>query len=303
MRTDRVRVDAHARPRCTAADGGPDRETSRACVSLRTGTARTLFRLSDMQPDRVQPPKTEQSPAPPRRRFTEALRARVPRPAGRPPVPRRPAAATLGAAGLADAWRVASSASVLRGQARVEMDASAQRRIADGAAASDQASARLDGRATELLRAALRTEVLTRSEPPSSPRAALPPAREAGSAGRSSPAEGVASVTGATGAAAPPSIPEQRIERAMALVERIERFVRSGRPALALTLNGDLAGRLELQRVAPGAISIRLSSARPPSSDALGELRQALEARGLSVRSLETRSVTASAADACSPCP
>jgi hypothetical protein len=194
---------------------------------------------------------------------------------------------------------VASSASVLRGQARVEMDVSARHRVADGAAASEQASARLDGRATELLRAALRAEVLTRSEPPSSPRAAPPPAREAGR-----PAEGVGSITaGATGAAAPASIPEQRIERAMALVERIERFVRSGRPALALTLHGGLAGRLELQRVAPGAISIRLSSARPPSSDALGELRQALEARGLSVRSLETRSVTASAADACSPCP
>ncbi|MGZ6077519.1 MAG: hypothetical protein ACXWK6_06915 [Myxococcaceae bacterium] len=199
---------------------------------------------------------------------------------------------------------MASSASVLRGQARVEMDASARLRIADGAAASKQASARLDGRTTELLRAALRTEVLGRSEPSASARVSLTPALKAGAPARSSPVEVSGPVgAGATGAVGSPSIPEQRIERAMALVERIEHFVRSGRPALALTLRGPVPGRLELQRVAPGAISIRLSSARPPSSDALGELRQALEARGLSVRTLETRTVTASSGDACSPCP
>jgi hypothetical protein len=95
----------------------------------------------------------------------------------------------------------------------------------------------------------------------------------------------------------------ERVERALALVERIEQFVRSGRSSLTLTLRGGVPGRLELQRVARGAISIRLSSSRLPSGRELGELRQALEARGLSVRSLETRGLTASAADACSPCP
>ncbi len=137
------------------------------------------------------------------------------------------------------------------------MDASARRRIADGAAASEQASARLDGRMTELLRAALRTEVLGRSEPSALARAPLAPALEAGLPGSASPAEvGRAVGSGATAAVGPPSLPEERIERAMALVERIEHFVRSGRPALALTLRGPVPGRLELQRVAPGAISI-----------------------------------------------
>jgi hypothetical protein len=87
---------------------------------------------------------------------------------------------------------------------------------------------------------------------------------------------------------------EGRVERALALVERIERFVRSGRPSLALTLRGGLPGQLEVQRVAPGAIALRLSSARLPSASELGELRQALEARGLSVRSLEARPLTTS---------
>ncbi|HET9156825.1 MAG TPA: hypothetical protein VFN91_09175, partial [Myxococcaceae bacterium] len=116
----------------------------------------------------------------------------------------------------------------------------------------------------------------------------------------------------ALAATAPASTTEGRVERALALVERIERFVRSGRPSLALTLRGGLSGQLEVQRVAPGAIALRLSSARLPSAGELGELRQALEARGLSVRSLETRrapeaetvsTVRASSTDACSPCP
>ncbi|HEY1417458.1 MAG TPA: hypothetical protein VGF41_06110, partial [Myxococcaceae bacterium] len=96
---------------------------------------------------------------------------------------------------------------------------------------------------------------------------------------------------------------EDRVERAMELVERIERFVRSGRPSLALTLRGGLPGRLEIERVAPGTIDLRLSSRRALSDRVLEEIRQALEARGLSVRSLETSRATASAADACSPCP
>ena len=186
----------------------------------------------------------------------------------------------------------------------MEMDGSARRRIADGVVASEQASARLDGRATELLRTALQTESLTRGEPRATSQASIAPPLETGQGSPSSRVGLDASApVGGTGAAAPARNPEERVEQAMALVERIERFVRIGRPALALTLRGGLAGRLELQRVAPGAISIRLSSARPPSRGELAELRQALEARGLSVRSLVTRALTASSGDACSPCP
>jgi len=211
---------------------------------------------------------------------------------------------SVGAPAPAEAHRVAASASVVRGQARTEMDASARRRIADGVTASEQASSRLEGRTMDLLRAAVRAEALARSEP----------AATTGASG----ARGVDSEHGAhpsrterqetlvapgAGVAGPGPLPEARVEQAMALVERIEHFVRSGRAALALTLRGSLPGRLELQQAGRGAISIRLSSPRPPSRSELGELRQALEARGLSIRSLETRKLTASSTDACSPCP
>jgi hypothetical protein len=168
------------------------------------------------------------------------------------------------------------------------MDTSARRRVAEGAVATDQATGRLEARAADLLSTALRKEETARSEraPGMLAGMAIPPAllEPSGALGVLAPAP--ADVSAMT--AAPNLASEGRIERALALVERIERFVRSGRPSLALTLRGG-AGELEVQRVARGAIALRLSSPRPPSANELGELRQALEARGLSVRSLEAR--------------
>jgi len=256
-----------------------------------------------MQPERVDPTPTEQPRASPRKRFEELLRARTDRPVRKGPAPPRhrptvaPARGARSGAPVPAGFRTTD----LRGMARAEMDASARQRLDDGARATTQATARLDARAAELLRAALRTEEAARREDraASGPGARTTPERAA--EGPAPPPGVKASGVGASGGTG--ALPGARVERALALVERIERFVRSGRPSLALTLRGGLPGRLELQRVGPGAISIRLSSARPPSSGELGELRQALEARGLSVRSLETRALTASAADACSPCP
>ena len=179
------------------------------------------------------------------------------------------------------------------------MDGAARNRIADGAVATTEATARLDVRGTELLRAALHREHAARRE-----LGALPTLTPAGDAGQRSPphagavaaAELLTPLRGEVDSSA-------HVERALALVERVEHFVRSGRPALALTLRGGLTGRMELQRIAPGVISIRLASRQPPKAGELDALRQALEARGLAVRALETRSLTASGEDACSPCP
>jgi hypothetical protein len=189
------------------------------------------------------------------------------------------------------------------------MDVAVRQRLADGQAAGAQATGRLQTRTAELLRAALHTEEGARTEHAArvSSGAVVPDMREPHTI-----AQGVTAAPALAGAtaSAPASTAEARVERALALVERIERFVRSGRPSLALTLRGGLPGQLEVQRVAPGAIALRLSSARLPSAGELGELRQALEARGLSVRSLQTRreaetvpTVRASSTDACSPCP
>ena len=170
------------------------------------------------------------------------------------------------------------------------MDAAARQRLADGQAAGAEATGRLQTRTAELLCAALRTEEAARAKhgvrlSSATPEAVASDMREPQPTGVSA-SPGIAGTT-----ASAPTSTEGRVERVLALVERIERFVRSGRPSLALTLRGGLPGRLEVQRVAPGAIALRLSSPRVPSASELGELRQALEARGLSVRSLETRAV------------
>jgi hypothetical protein len=244
-----------------------------------------------MPPDRVDTRRSESPAVPPRRRFEEALRGRIERcrkppgpprqqrtstPARVPPVPARAA-------------RAARASGELRTQARQEMDISARRRVAEGTVATDHATGRLEARAADLLSTALRTEETARSEPAAGllARTAVPSAvlELSGEFGALTPTSGGACAK----TAAPHLSSEGRIERALALVERIERFVRNGRPSLVLTLRGGVAGELEVQRVARGAIAVRIVSPRPPSANELGELRQALEARGLSVRTLEAR--------------
>jgi hypothetical protein len=280
-------------------DGRPARRTAVLRPSERERPARTLFPPTLMQPERVDPPRGDPSPAPLRKRFEETLRARSGRPTRRPPAPPREQKTATARRPLHHGLRAERSPGEQRGLARREMDRAARQRLSDGQTASARATGRLEARTADLLRAALRTEEAVRTEHafrvapaaagPFTPGTGEPP--PVGTGVQAAPGLGVS-------AAVPGS--EGRAERALALVERIERFVRSGRPSLALTLGGSSPGRLEVHRVARGAVSLRLSSARPPPASELRDLRQALEARGLSVRSLEVR---ASGADACSPSP
>ena len=247
-----------------------------------------------MEHDRVNPPRGDPPPPPPRKRFEEVLRARTERPTRKTVAPpRRRPTLTPPRAPRNDALATRVPGE-LRGDARREMDAAARQRLKAGQTAGAKATQRLQTRTAELLCVALRTEERRRTEhaervSPATPRAMAADLRDAQPTAPGPAAAGAAGTT----AGAPVSPAEGRVERALALVERIERFVRSGRPSLALTLRGALPGQVEVQRVGPGAIALRLSSARLPSASDLAELRQALEARGLSVRSLETRQLTA----------
>lgn len=298
-RTPRVGVGGRPSGRSSHAEDGAS--STAECER----PARTLFQLTGMQPDRVDPSRGDSPPVPPRKRFEEVLRARTERPTRKAPAPpRRPRTVTPARSPRVET-RAACAPGELRGQARREMDVSARQRLDDGRTASAQATGRLEARTEELLRAALRTEETGRTEHAARVSRATADALVPRSTGTPLTAPGVTAAPGNAGAPAGASRPgvEGRVERALALVEHIERFVRSGRPSLALTLRGSVPGRLEVQRVAPGAVALRLSSARPPLAGELGELRKALEARGLSVRSLEFSVFRASAANACSPCP
>lgn len=75
----------------------------------------------------------------------------------------------------------------------------------------------------------------------------------------------------------------------MELVEKIEAFSRSQRPALALTLKGLHAGRMELERIAPGHVAVRLQGGSRGALQKADEqsLRVALSARGVKLTGLE----------------
>jgi hypothetical protein len=78
-----------------------------------------------------------------------------------------------------------------------------------------------------------------------------------------------------------------RAEQAVALIERIETFVRSSRPALALTLNNSLGARVEIERLGPGRVALKLTGQKgPPGAGVVSRIRDELRARGLEVGAL-----------------
>ncbi len=81
--------------------------------------------------------------------------------------------------------------------------------------------------------------------------------------------------------------PEAKAAQAMALIERIEVFVRSQRPGLALTLNNSLGAHVEIERIGPKEIALKLVGHRgPPTAEAVSRIREELRARGLKVGAL-----------------
>lgn len=97
-----------------------------------------------------------------------------------------------------------------------------------------------------------------------------------------------AATPGATGGA-PKSEPshEVKAEQTVALIEKIETFVRSNRPGLTLTLNNSLGAQVEIERVGPKQIALKLTGQRgPPSPEAVSRIREELQARGLNISAL-----------------
>lgn len=91
----------------------------------------------------------------------------------------------------------------------------------------------------------------------------------------------------ASSAQRPTVTAEVRANQAAALIERIDTFVKSQRPALALTLNNSLGARVEIEKLGPGRIALRLVGQNgPPDADTVNHLRDELTARGLKIGAL-----------------
>ncbi len=87
-------------------------------------------------------------------------------------------------------------------------------------------------------------------------------------------------------AAAPTAkqVADNRAVQAVRLIEKIDIFVRTQRPALALTLNNSLGARVEIERVGDGRVALRLvGHGGPPSPEAVSRIRDEMEARGLKI--------------------
>jgi len=74
---------------------------------------------------------------------------------------------------------------------------------------------------------------------------------------------------------------------AVELIEKIETFVKSQRPGLAITLDGSLGARVEIERLGPKEVAIRVVGKNgPPAPEDIGRIREEMRARGLKVGAL-----------------
>lgn len=178
------------------------------------------------------------------------------------------------------------------GQARQVMHAEAARLGTVRGEAQAQGQERAWHRVSELIARELARDDRGGSLPSPAPRPASaessrpPGLQEPGATGAAESrvgAPGGAGPTGSADAVTPPS----RAEAALELIERIEVFVKSQRPALSLSLRGALEATVEVERTGPREVALRIQGrSGPVPSETLTHLRDALEARGLRLRSL-----------------
>jgi hypothetical protein len=83
--------------------------------------------------------------------------------------------------------------------------------------------------------------------------------------------------------------PEARVQAAVELIEKIDVFVKSQRPALAMRLGGALEATVEVERTGPREVALRIQGRRGPlPSEDLARIRDALAARGLKLSAFLT---------------
>jgi hypothetical protein len=142
---------------------------------------------------------------------------------------------------------------------------------------------RVDQRAAELVTRELARELNLEAAPRApSPRPAPEPAPPSGEAlSTLGEARGGVQAGGATPAAEAPAS-DARAQAALALIEKIDVFMKSQRPALALRLGGALEATVEVERTGAREVALRIQGHRGPvPAGQLEHIREALASRGL----------------------
>ena len=263
-----MKVDPHAPPSAVAATQ-PAQPFKKVLSPLRA---------QKKAPSPVAPKVPVGAPRPP-----QAVATGAPK-----PLPKTPSVlASVRSSQLAAAS--ASAVSATRQQARAHVDGEAQRLsdVRTGHAKTAQAltEVRTEGHDPQVDRSAHRLAGLIHRE---LSQEASPPARD-----KPTPLEPVVVASPAAAgpqAGAPQKLDapqDSRADQAVALIEKIEAFVKSNRPALSLTLNNSLGAAVEIERVGPKEIALKLTGRHgPPSAETVSRLREALRARGLKVSAL-----------------
>jgi hypothetical protein len=238
-------------------------------------------------------------PASDKGRFQQELKKAVPRTGGAPPraearppaltgSARRPLTpvASPGLARVAPGVRLASAEYL--GQVRQGLHAEAHRLHDVRGEAQLTQREQLHQRVGALIARELARE------PPAQARLANPspganPREVPSSSSVPEPPAGVSGVSGGlresvptTGA--PPPAPEARVQATLELIEKLELFVKSQRPALALHLGGSWDARVEVERTGAGEVALRIQGHRGPlPPQELTRIRESLVARGLKI--------------------
>ncbi|MCY1042797.1 hypothetical protein OV208_15845 [Corallococcus sp. bb12-1] len=188
------------------------------------------------------------------------------------------------AAVISTAHRALGSPETLR-QVRQGMHVETQRLGTVRQEAQAEGREQAHHRASELI--ARELDRTFRAEPrPATPSASTPArTREDGGTGstlRTSSAEGRSLAAGSPDSAGPSDSPVAQVESTLALIEKIEVFVKSQRPALALSLRGSMEATVEVERTGPREVALRIQGRHGPvPTEDVTRLRDALEARGL----------------------
>ncbi|WP_244224870.1 hypothetical protein [Corallococcus sicarius] len=139
-------------------------------------------------------------------------------------------------------------------------------------------------RASELIARELERSLRSEARPAQVPAPApIPSSARTDSPAASAPLAPVAEGRGAAGGTGAASdTPVAQVESTLALIEKIEVFVKSQRPALGLSLRGSLDATVEVERTGPREVALRIQGRHGPvPTEDVARLRDALEARGL----------------------
>ncbi|WP_044198004.1 hypothetical protein [Hyalangium minutum] len=280
----------HAEPaRTTPAPGQFQQVLQRAAAP-----ASSAFSSANPSPGKALP-RLPSPPAGAKLPPSQALRPPAKPPASAAPLPG--SASRLPSTALSSGPVVATSRSALAspenlGQTRQAMHGESLRLRNARTEAQTVSQEKTEHRLTELISRELAREFRAEPSTPLPSARLVPPPPE--SPQGPGPAEGFTSAGETRLAVSQPGLspadapdPQARVEATLQLIEKIEVFVQSQRPALRLSLGEPLSATVQVERTGPREVALRIQGRQGPlAQEELMRIREGLEARGLRLRSL-----------------